>query len=300
VSGRRRTLNLVGAGRVGGALGRLWTKAGVFEIQDVLTRSTKSARAAVRAMNAGRAVAAADEMRAADVWLLATPDDAIGLACRAVAASGKLERDSIVFHVSGATPSAELRPARQRGARIASVHPIKTFTDVQAAARTFAGTYCAAEGDPRALRVLKPAFARIGARLFNIAPDMKRVYHAGGVFACNYLAALIEAALICHERAGIRRAVSLQAIEPMVRETADAIFARGPARALTGPISRGDAASVGRQLQALARWNGDMAGLYRGLGLLAVRLAAADRRLDARGAARLRAALDAAGKSGPR
>ena len=300
MSGRRRTLNLIGAGRVGGALGRLWAKAAVFEIQDVLTRSLKSARAAVRAMNAGRAVAAVDEMRAADVWLLATPDDAIGLACRALAESGKLERASIVFHVSGATPSAELRPAQRRGARIAGVHPIKTFTDGAVAARTFAGTYCAAEGDRKALRVLKPAFERIGARLFDIAPEMKRVYHAGGVFACNYLAALIEAAVRCHERAGIRRTASLKAIEPMVRETVDAIFARGPARALTGPISRGDAATIGRQLEALRRWNGEIANLYRGLGMLTVTLAAADRRLDARGAVRLRDALDGAGKRSPR
>jgi predicted short-subunit dehydrogenase-like oxidoreductase (DUF2520 family) len=294
VSRRRRTLNLIGAGRVGGALGRLWTKAGVFEIQDVLTQSLKSARAAVRSMNAGRAVAAMDHMRAADAWLLATPDDAIAGACRALAGSGKLERGSIVFHVSGATPSAELRPVQRCGARIASVHPVKTFTDVQAAARTFAGTYCAVEGDPRALRVLKPAFERIGARLFHIAPGMKRVYHAGGVFACNYLAALIEAAVRCHERAGIRRAVSLRAIEPMVRETVDAIFAQGPARALTGPVSRGDVATVARQLEALQKWSGDMAALYRGLGLVAVTLAAADRRLNAARAARLHRALSSA------
>lgn len=300
MSGGRRTLNLIGAGRVGGALGRLWAKAGVFEIQDALTQSLKSARAAVRTMNAGRAVAAVDEMRAADLWLLATPDDAIAGACRILAGSNKLQPGSIVFHVSGATPSAELRPAQRRGARTAGVHPIKTFADTKAAARTFAGTYCGAEGDSRALRVLKPAFERIGARVFYIAPEMKRVYHAGGVFACNYLAALIEAAVTCHGRAGIRRAVSLKAIEPMVRETVDAIFAQGPARALTGPISRGDVATVERQLEALQKWSGDMAALYRGLGLVAVTLAAADRRLNAKRAARLRDALDAAGKGSTR
>ena len=296
MSRRRRTLNLIGAGRVGCALGRLWTKAGVFEIQDALTQSFKSARAAVRTMHAGRAVTAVDEMRAADVWLLATPDDAIGVVCRTLAASGKIEQDNIVFHMSGATPSAELRSAQRRGARIASVHPVKTFTGVQTAARTFSGTYCAAEGDTRALRVLKPAFERIGAQWFRIPPEMKRVYHAGGVFACNYLAALIDAAVTCHGRAGIGRAVSLRAIEPMVRETVDAIFARGPARALTGPISRGDVATIGRQRGALRQWNGAIANLYRELGVLTVKLAAADRRLDAKGAARLRAALGAAGK----
>jgi predicted short-subunit dehydrogenase-like oxidoreductase (DUF2520 family) len=180
------------------------------------------------------------------------------------------------------------------------VHPIKTFSNTEAAARTFAGTYCGAEGDARALRVLEPAFERIGARLFHIAPEMKRVYHAGGVFACNYLAALIETAVTCHDRAGIRRAVSLKAIEPMVRETVDAIFAQGPARALTGPVSRGDVATVERQLEALQKWSGDIAALYRGLGLVAVTLAAADRRLNAKRAARLRDALDAAGKGSTR
>ena len=38
-NGRRvRTLNIIGSGRVGRACGRLWARAQVFEIQDVLTR----------------------------------------------------------------------------------------------------------------------------------------------------------------------------------------------------------------------------------------------------------------------
>ena len=151
-----------------------------------------SALAAVRFMGAGRAVAALNEMRIADVWMIATPDDAIAPACEALAASGKLVPGNVVFHVSGATPSSELRAAGELGARTASVHPIKAFTEAERAARTFEGTYCSAEGDPAALRVLQPAFERVGARLFEIAPESKRVYHAGGVFACNYLAVLIE------------------------------------------------------------------------------------------------------------
>jgi predicted short-subunit dehydrogenase-like oxidoreductase (DUF2520 family) len=120
---------------------------------------------------------------------------------------------------------------------------------------------------------------------------MKPIYHAGGVFACNYLVALIEAALRAHEKAGIPRAASLSALEPMVRETVDAIFEQGPAKALTGPISRGDAATVKRQLARVREWDANMGELYRGLGLLAVALAEADGRLDARRAAALRDAL---------
>jgi len=294
VIGERKKLNIIGAGKVGRSCGRLWAKAGIFEIRDVCNRSLESARAAVRFLESGRAVAALGEMRVSHVWMIATPDDEIATACRALAASGKLAPGNVVFHVSGATPSSELRAARELGALTASVHPIKTFTEAESAARSFEGTYCSAEGDQEALQILKPAFERIGGRVFDIAPELKSVYHAGGVFSCNYLAALIEAALRCHEHAGIPRAASLKALEPMVRETVDAIFARGPAGALSGPVSRGDATTIRRQLAMVERWDSHLGRLYRGLGLVAVSLAEADGRLGAQRAAELRRVFSSA------
>jgi predicted short-subunit dehydrogenase-like oxidoreductase (DUF2520 family) len=288
-----RTLNIIGSGRVGRACGRLWAQAGVFEIQDVLTRSRASALEGVKFIGAGHAVGHLGEMRNADVWMIATRDDAIAPSCATLAASGKVTPDDIVFHVSGATPSSELAPVKRSGALVASVHPIKTFTDAELAVQTFKGTFCGAEGDAVALRILRSAFERIGARVFDIAPELKPIYHSGGVFACNYLVALIEAALRAHEKAGIPRAASLSALEPMVRETVDLVFDRGPARALTGPISRGDVATVQRQLATVLAWDPGMGGLYRGLGLIAVALAESDQRVDAGRAAELREALSA-------
>jgi predicted short-subunit dehydrogenase-like oxidoreductase (DUF2520 family) len=269
----------------------MWARAGVFRIQDVLTRSRESAAEAVGFIGAGHAVGRLEEMRGADVWMIATRDDAIVPSCVTLAASGKVTPDDIVFHVSGATSSSDLKPVKERGALVASVHPIKTFADAGQAVESFSGTYCSAEGDAEALKVLRPAFERIGAKVFDIAPGMKPIYHAGGVFACNYLAALIETAVRAHEEAGIPRAASLHALEPLVRETVDAIFERGPARALTGPISRGDAATVKRQLARVREWDRELGELYRSLGLVAVALAEADTRLDARRAAEMRAAL---------
>ena len=289
-----KTLNIIGSGRVGRACGRLWAQARVFEIQDVLTRSRESAAEGVKFIGAGHAVGNLSEMRDADVWMIATRDDAIGPSAVTLAASGKITPDDIVFHVSGATPSADLRPVRERGALVASVHPIKTFSDAEAAAQSFAGTFCSAEGDAGALAVLKPAFEKVGAKVFDIDPQLKPVYHAGGVLACNYLVALIEAALRAHGRAGIPREASLKALEPMVRETVDAIFEKGPEKALTGPISRGDAAAVGRQLTMVADWDAGIGNLYRGLGLLAVDLAVRDGRISASRAGELKAVLQPA------
>jgi len=286
-----KTLNIIGSGRVGRACGRLWARAHVFEVQDVLTRTRASAGEGVKFIGAGHAVGHLDEMRPADVWMIATRDDAIVPSCVTLAASGKIVPDDIVFHVSGATPSSDLGPVKQKGALVASVHPIKTFTDADAAARTFSGTFCGAEGDAEALQILKPAFEKIGAKVFDIASELKPVYHSGGVLACNYLVALIEAALRAHDKAGIPRSASLKALEPMVRETVDAIFDKGPAKALTGPISRGDVATVRRQYAMVRNWDPSIGELYRGLGLIAVTLAETDQRLSSERAQEMRAAL---------
>lgn len=288
-----KTLNIIGSGRVGRTCGRLWARARVFEIQDVLTRSRESAEAGVKFIGAGHAVGHLGEMRDADIWMIATRDDAIVPSAVTLAASGKVTPDDIVFHVSGATQSADLKPVKERGALVASVHPIKTFTDAEFAARSFSGTFCSAEGDAGALAVLKPAFEKVGARVFDIDPLLKPVYHAGGVLACNYLVVLIEAALRAHEKAGIPRVASLKALEPMVRETVDAIFEKGPEKALTGPISRGDVAAVRRQLAMVVEWDAGIGNIYRGLGLVAVELAERDGRLPAARAAELKAMLQA-------
>jgi predicted short-subunit dehydrogenase-like oxidoreductase (DUF2520 family) len=75
----------------------------------------------------------------------------------------------------------------------------------------------------------------------------------------------------------------------------DAIFDQGPARALTGPIARGDSATVKHQLALVEGWDAGMGALYRGLGLLAVALAEGDGKIDARRAAELREVLEVHG-----
>ncbi len=125
----------------------MWAQAKVFEIQDVLTRSLQSAGEAVKFIGAGHAVGKLEEMREADVWMIATRDDAIVPSCATLVGSGKIAPDDIVFHVSGATPSSALKAVAGQGALIASVHPIKTFTDAELAVHSFPGTYCSAEGD---------------------------------------------------------------------------------------------------------------------------------------------------------
>jgi predicted short-subunit dehydrogenase-like oxidoreductase (DUF2520 family) len=285
------TLNIIGCGRVGRTLARLWTRHGAFEVQDVLTAHAGSAAAAVEFIGTGRAVESMSAMRAAAVWLLATPDDEIATCCAALAASGRLAAGNIVFHCSGALPSRDLAVAAARGAVVASVHPLKSFADPATAVTSFSGTYCAAEGDAAALAVLRPAFETLGAKVTAIDPAAKTIYHAASVIACNYLTALLEAGVRCYEQAGFKRDDAQRMMEPLVRETLDNVFKLGTAQALTGPIARGDHALIARQVDALAAWDPSVAAIYKQLGAIAVDLARAQGYTDPQALAAIERAL---------
>jgi predicted short-subunit dehydrogenase-like oxidoreductase (DUF2520 family) len=266
-AGRRpKTLSIIGCGKLGRSLGLLWQRCShdprAFVLLDILNRSRASAQQACDFIGAGQAAASFADLRQADVFLIASGDDQIAACCSALAAVGKLRPGSIVFHCSGALSSLELASASALGAAVASIHPIRSFASPQQVADSFAGTWCGSEGDAAALAILGPAFEAIGAQLVAIEREQKTLYHAAAVFASNYLVTLIDVAQQAYVAAGIAPELALKLIEPLLSESAANAFRLGPAAALTGPIARGDLATVARQSQALQQWRPQLAGLY--------------------------------------
>lgn len=257
-------LNLVGAGHVGRVLGRLLAQHGGLRIGQVLTRSPASAQQAVDFIGAGSAIAAYADLQPAAVHMLAVGDDQIEPACAALVQALPLA-GSIVFHCSGALASDRLQAARAAGALVASVHPIRSFADPAGVAAQFAGTFCGVEGDPGALALLTPALAAIGAQPVPIDAAAKTVYHAAAVFASNYLVTVLDAALRAYQAAGIPEAVARQLAQPLASESMANVFRLGAAAALSGPIARGDLATVARQQQAVSAWDEPTGALYRSL-----------------------------------
>lgn len=287
-------LTLLGAGRLGRTLARLWVERGVFTIGDVVTRSPESAAAAVRFIGQGRPAASSGDVTLGDVVLLALPDDRIGATAAALATHARLPPDAVAFHCSGALDAGLLAPLRAAGAAVASVHPMHSFADPAASLTSFAGTFCAVEGDAPAVARLEPAFAAIGGRPVRIAAAAKLLYHAGGVFAANYVIALLASATRLVEAAGVPAAEARALLAPLLRGAVENGLALGPEAALTGPIARGDSALVGRQAQAVAQHDADLGALYRALGRATLALARDRGELDPAQLAALAAALDPA------
>ncbi len=256
---------IIGAGRVGTALGALAGKAG-WHVKAVADIRPQSARNAARIIGKTAVMSDTEAAGAAGIVLLTVPDDAIAPLCKQLAEAKAFRSGSgaVVAHCSGALTSEALAPARQCGCAVASMHPMQTFPTVEAAVEKLPGAYFFIEGDDDAAAAMEKLARDIGGRPARIARESKALYHAAAVMACNYLVALLDAALATAEKAGIPRADALAAFEPLIRATVDNVLADGPEKALTGPIARGDIETIRRHLQAIDEL--EMKRLYRAAG----------------------------------
>lgn len=274
------TLNLVGAGRVGQTLARLWHRQGVFAVQDVRTRSLDSATAACRFIGAGTPVDSLSALRPADVWMLAVPDAQIGAAAQALATQvadqghgACAQATPTIFHCSGAQGSALLQPLAALGWNTASAHCILSFASAEVACQQFPGTACALEGDAAALALLQPVFEAIQAHCFTVAGADKLLYHAAAVFATNFLPVLQQVAEDAWAATGVPAALLPQLRAALLHNAVANITRLGPQGALTGPAARGDRAAIARQAQAVAQWDVQAGAAYEALSALALRMA---------------------------
>ena len=273
------TLNLIGAGRVGQTLARLWHQCGHFSVQDVLTRSPASAAAACAFIGAGQPTSDVRSLRAADVWMLAVPDAALAATAAQLASAATPE--STVFHCSGALGASELAPLQTRGWHCASAHCILSFTSAQSASQQFPGTPCALEGDATTIALLQNAFGAIGARCFEVAARDKLLYHAGAVFATNFLPVLQAVAEAAWSASGVPAELLPGLRQSLLHNAVTNLTQLGPAAALTGPAARGDLAALARQAAAVTQWDPAAGAAYRALSDLALRMANITRTTDA-------------------
>ena len=267
-----KTINLIGGGRVGQTLGRLLTLAGQVTVQDLLTRSQASAEQALAFIGTGRAVRHLSDMRPADLWLLAVPDGQIAPVAAALAACDHLP-PATVFHASGALSADLLGPLQDKGWRVASAHCLLSFASPALALQQFAGTPCALEGDAQALAELRPLFTRLGAQCFEVRTQDKMLYHAGAIFATNFLPVLQDLAEQLWQHSGMPAPLVQHLRATLLQNSVNNINNLGPQAALTGPAARGDVALVTAQGQAVQHWNPEAGQAYQALSALAHRLA---------------------------
>jgi predicted short-subunit dehydrogenase-like oxidoreductase (DUF2520 family) len=269
------TLSIIGAGRVGRALGRRLRELG-WKIGAVVASSESSARKAVRSIGAGRAHAfLTRQVLAAQVILITTQDHSLATIAAELARIGAEElRGKIVLHTSGALSSDVLDPVRWCGAAVGSMHPLQTFSGV--GVPPLEGTVFTIEGDVVAVRMARQMARALGAVPVQIEGSKKPLYHAAGALAAGNVLALMEAATRLMTAAGMKRREAVRALLPLTRQVLENFERLGPRAAWTGPLSRGDYGVVAAHTEAMKDLPPEFAQAYKEVNRLAAVVLAQD------------------------
>jgi len=181
----------------------------------------------------------------AELLIVATRDGVIGAA--AVALAEKVTGIDAAVHVSGLTSVAVLEPLSAVGLQVGSFHPLQTLPTPEAGAARLAGAYVAVTAEPPLRELLNELAVGLGATPFPLDDAAKPLYHAAAAAAANFPLAALTMAADMFESTG----VPWEAARPLVEAVVNNAFELGPRAALTGPVARGDVATVAGQLQAI-------------------------------------------------
>jgi predicted short-subunit dehydrogenase-like oxidoreductase (DUF2520 family) len=248
------TLALVGPGRAGTTVAAALAARG-WRVGVVVGSGLDSASARAAADRFGAPIESLeDSVAATDLVIIATPDAAIGSVATRLASC--VRPDQLVIHLSGAR-GIEVLAALP--CRIGSLHPLQTLPTVDAGLARLPGSWCAIAGDPQVAVLAE----QLGLHPIAVSGADRVRYHATACIASNHLVALLGQL----ERVS---PVPLEALLPLVRASVDNVADLGAARALTGPVARGDVETIRAHLEALPQ--GERDG-YRALARLAYELA---------------------------
>lgn len=184
----------------------------------------------------------------ADIVWLCVGDSAIA-SCAAELAKRATWKGKTTFHASGALAASELQALKERGAEVASVHPMMTF--VHGVRPDLKDVIFAIEGDTRAVQKAREIASALGARPIAIAAANKPLYHAFGAFTSPLIVATIAAAEQVAGKAGLSKEATKAAIGPILQQTVHNYLEHGAAAAFSGPLVRGDVETVRRHLNVL-------------------------------------------------
>lgn len=263
--------NIIGAGKLGKTFARLLADLPNYRLLSVCNRTIESSELACDDIGAGEPTDLISALPHADLFLICTSDGEIASVVSELCKHQDLA-GSIVVHFSGALNSEVLAPLREKGAYVASVHPMRSFSNAEISHSQFFGTKCALEGDREARKMMTIALEDLGATFFLIDKTKKALYHSAGVFASNYMIGLANAAEQCLVGAGITdRALQKDIVSSLMAGTLENYRrTESTAEALTGPVARGDAATINLHLQAFSSEHHQLSSFYRKLACFLV------------------------------
>lgn len=285
----RLRVGVVGAGRVGSTLAVALARAG-HEIVAV-TAVSEQTRRRVAEMLPDAAILPPDEtVAAADFVLLSVPDDVLRPLVSGLADTGAWRGGQLAAHTSGAHGIGALDPAAARGVLALALHPVMTFAGRPEDLDRLDGAAFGVTALDELRPVAESLVVEMGGEPVWVPESARPLYHAALSIGANHLVTLVNDTLSLLGGAGVAEPSRL--VAPLLSAALDNVLRLGDA-ALTGPVARGDAATITRHLRALSISAPDVVASYVAMARRTAERAEAAGRLPADRAAAVRAALDA-------
>lgn len=256
---------IIGAGKVGTVFAANLHKCG-YRLAGIASRTQDSARVLAERFDVPWSVEPAVIAQKADIVFVTASDRYIGSVTAWIAQQGGWRQGQYVYHASGALPANILAAAQQQGAFIGALHPLQSFAGKDSDV-CLSGVCFAVDGSKEAISIAKNMVANMGGYSFSVPPDKRALYHAAACIASNYLVVLVHHAVSLFQQFGLSAEEATTALVPLLQGTLDNLASKGAAKALTGPIVRGDTNTVAAHLQALTQSKKNTERLYRQLGL---------------------------------
>ena len=284
---RKVTLGFIGAGRVGTGLASGFARAGM-NVVAIASRTSASAQKLAKRVRGARACAPQEVADRADIAFLTVPDDAI----EGLASSLRWREGAACVHCSGAADLDVLKKAVADGALAGGFHPLHMFGEAGEPAGALAGCAIALTGPDALVQRLARLARALDARPLRLPEGGRALYHAAANFSGAFVIALVQEAIALWGKLGIAETAALAALLPLLRGTADNVEKLGAAGGLGSAIARGDAGTIRRHLDVLARQAPDSLELYRILSLRTIPLALAKGTLEPEAAKEITALLE--------
>jgi predicted short-subunit dehydrogenase-like oxidoreductase (DUF2520 family) len=266
-------LGFVGAGRLARCLAAVWSRAG-YPVTAIASRSAASAYEFASELP-GCIVAedASAVAQHADIVFLTVPDDSIGATANTLQLDHARDSALAVVHCSGATPVDVLAPAQAQGADIGGFHPLFLFGGLPSDQTRIAGCSVTIEASGPLHDTLTALVQALGCHPLSIPPGGRLLYHAAAHYAASFALCSLSETVTLWKKLGFDEDDALRAVLPMLAGTIETAREKGLPGALAGPVSRGDAGIVVKQLALLQNLGGDHAALYALMSRRAVALA---------------------------
>ena len=262
----KNDIGIIGAGKVGTALGGYLSAAGL-PLSGYYDSVLPCAEDAAERTNTQCYGSLEEIISQNTVMLMTVPDDAIASVwnlCRCFPVAGKT-----FIHCSGVLSSIVFSEHEKEGVYVGSLHPVCAVSNREAK-EVFFGKFFVMEGDAHGIEILKAWMNTTHNEYKIIRSEDKARYHAAAVMSSNLVCALQQMGEDLLKDSGFDAQEAHQLLVPLLLGNVDNIATKGCVEALTGPVERGDAGTVARHLEAL---DGDMRETYRLLSLKLVALA---------------------------